>query len=260
MLPWCLQQGVWGPLPVGVMLVMPRQDPGWWDSAVGPLAASGRGPGYEPGASQGCGPPEVTRAPTSQAHLLSVQGLRVLSHAWQVAVLWCQVLSEGSCSDQGLVGSPLGAAAGGGGLRPLNMSGHLGEAGQALLGAVLTRTGPDGQPQFREGGSWARLFRLGLGPWLSSHLCHACRALGRLWVGGHQRMAQVLSWGLCGSLLGLGFPTWVSPAEPGVPWTGSYPHGAPLLWAAKRPMVRGGPGNSVGLWGAVSPGQARGGC
>ena len=106
----------------------------------------------------------MTRAPSSQAHLLSVQGLRVLSRAQQVAVPWCQVGSKKSGSDRGLAGSPPGAAAGGGGLRPLNMSGHLGEAGQALLGAVLTRTGPDGQPRFREGGSWARPLRLGLGP------------------------------------------------------------------------------------------------
>lgn len=70
------------------------------------------------------------------------------------------------------------------------------------------------------------------------------RALGRLWAGGHRRTAQVLSWGPCGSSLGLRFPTWVSPAEPGAPWTSSYPHGAPLLWAAKRPVVRGGPGTA----------------
>lgn len=111
------------------------------------------------------------QAPTSQAHLPSVQGLRVLSHARQVAVLWCQVVSKGTCGDRGLVGSPPGAAAGGGGLRPLDTSGHLGEAGWALLGAVLTRAGPDEQPRFREGGSWACPLRLGLGPWLPSHLC-----------------------------------------------------------------------------------------
>ena len=148
----------------------------------------------------------MTRAPSSQAHLLSVQGLRVLSRARQVAVPWCQVVSKGSGSDRGLAGSPPGAAAGGGGLRPLNMSGHLGEAGQALLGAVLTRTGPDGQPRFREGGSWARPLRLGLGPgcppplprapsgpWGGKGPVCARRALGRLWVGGHQHTAQVLS-------------------------------------------------------------------
>lgn len=67
-LPWRPQQGVWGPLPVGVTLVMPCQDPGWWDSTVGPLAAFGQRPGSEPRASQGFGPPEVTGAPTLQTH------------------------------------------------------------------------------------------------------------------------------------------------------------------------------------------------
>lgn len=75
----------------------------------------------------------------------------------------------------------------------------------------------------------------------------ARRALGRLQARGHRCTARVLSWGPCGSSLGLGFPTWVSPADPGAPRAGSCPHGAPLLWAARRPMLWGGPRSIMGL-------------
>lgn len=79
------------------------------------------------------------------------------------------------------------------------------------------------------------------------------RALGRLLgVVGHATAQVLLSWGPCGSSLGLRFPTWVSPAEPGAPWTSSYPHGAPAL-GCQAACGAVAPETAWGLWGGCQP-------
>ena len=87
----------------------------------------------------------------------------------------CQVVCTGSCADQSLVGSPLGAAGGGAGLWPVDTWGHLWEAGRALCWGQSCpgQSDPLGSQGSGQAGSWACSCqsRLGLGPRLPPHAC-----------------------------------------------------------------------------------------